>query len=184
VKKLVDLSVHEFVEAVASADEPVPAGGSVSALTGAASAALLALVCAVTERRTSSSAAKPLFALRELREKLLHLVDDDAIAYRAWMGSGRDSAERQEASARAAAVPLDIARACLAVLELTEVLDPEVHGATRMDLATARALASAAATSAAAIAEHNLTFVGDASQRRVLQDEIRRLGPPAEAHGT
>jgi Formiminotransferase-cyclodeaminase len=35
-------SVQEFVSSVASTDEPVPAGGSVTALTGAASAALLA----------------------------------------------------------------------------------------------------------------------------------------------
>jgi formiminotetrahydrofolate cyclodeaminase len=50
-RHLTDLSVAEFVRAVASPTQPVPAGGSVAALTGAVSAALLVLVCEVVERR-------------------------------------------------------------------------------------------------------------------------------------
>ena len=49
-RHLTDLSVSEFLQAVASAAQPVPAGGSVAALSGAACAALLVLVCDVFER--------------------------------------------------------------------------------------------------------------------------------------
>lgn len=42
-RQLTELSVSEFLEAVASAEQPVPPGGSVAAL-GAASAALIMLV--------------------------------------------------------------------------------------------------------------------------------------------
>ena len=45
---------------MASVDEPVPAGGSVAALTGAASAALLALVCGVQQRKRPGVSAAEL----------------------------------------------------------------------------------------------------------------------------
>jgi hypothetical protein len=40
--RLVELPVAEFVHLVSTADQPVPAGAGVAALTGASSAALLA----------------------------------------------------------------------------------------------------------------------------------------------
>ena len=72
---LIDLTVRDFVAAVASADEPVPAGGSVAALTGASSAALLALVCDVLERHTPGVLIQERERARALHQELLDLVD-------------------------------------------------------------------------------------------------------------
>jgi formiminotetrahydrofolate cyclodeaminase len=56
---LTDLSVSEFLQAVAAAAQPIPAGGSVAALTGVASAALLVLVCDALERHNPAGLTAP-----------------------------------------------------------------------------------------------------------------------------
>ncbi|HEV7666555.1 MAG TPA: cyclodeaminase/cyclohydrolase family protein, partial [Chloroflexota bacterium] len=83
--RLVDRSVGEFVAAVASAAEPVPAGGSVSALTGAASAALLVLVCGVLDRKRVDGVEVLLDRAAEVQRRLLALIDEDANAYGAYL---------------------------------------------------------------------------------------------------
>src|SRR5437868_15498651 len=87
--ELVSRSVREFVASVASVDEPVPAGGSVAALTGAASAALLALVCDVQQRRQPLRLAAESQQARDQQSRLLALVDEDAAAFRAFLDARR-----------------------------------------------------------------------------------------------
>ncbi|MBV8716067.1 MAG: cyclodeaminase/cyclohydrolase family protein [Chloroflexi bacterium] len=72
--RLADLSLYEFVQAVASADQPVPAGGSVAALAGSASAALLVLVCDVLERHTPGVMTQPRSRARDLQQQLIALI--------------------------------------------------------------------------------------------------------------
>lgn len=172
---LVDLTVRDFVAAVASADEPVPAGASVAALTGASSAALLALVCDVLERHTPGVLVQERERARLLQQVLLDLVDADARAFRAFLDTKRGSRERGEAGAGAVQVPIQIGRACLEVVGLVGAIEPHVRGAMHLDVGAARNLAEAAARSTLAIAAHNLTLVPDPMRRQMLEAEIQQV---------
>jgi formiminotetrahydrofolate cyclodeaminase len=169
------MSVGEFVAAVASANEPVPAGGSVAALSGAASAALLVLVCGVLEHHRPGVVAAQRNQAHELQRRLLDLVDTDAAAFRAFLAAERGSPARQEAATRVAETPLEIARACGQVVELSQTLDPEIGGATRLDLGAGSQMAQAAMRSALDIAEYNLSLVADSAGKAALQSDIRQL---------
>jgi formiminotetrahydrofolate cyclodeaminase len=173
--KLVELSVGDFVAAVASAEQPVPAGGSVAALTGASSAALLALVCEVLQRHSPGLPAQALDLAQRLQHALLELVDADATAFRAFLDAERGSAARRALATTAASAPLRIGQACLEVLELAQSVEPHVHGAMHLDVAAARRLAQAAAHSALDIAEHNLRLVAEPNTREALEAEISAL---------
>jgi formiminotetrahydrofolate cyclodeaminase len=88
-RRLTDRSVSEFLQAVASAEQPVLAGGSVAALSGAAGAALLVLACDVLERHAPDVLTQPRQKAADLQQKLLGLVDDDAAAFRAFLDTKR-----------------------------------------------------------------------------------------------
>jgi formiminotetrahydrofolate cyclodeaminase len=168
-KPLVDRSVRAFVASVASIDEPVPAGGSVAALTGAASAALLALVCGVLHRR-DAGVADLLARGQELQEQLVLLVDEDAEAFRAFLHS-----KSTEALDRTSQTPLDIAAACLEVVALSREVETVTRGSMVSDVRTARRLASAALASALDIAEQDVLLHADPAAQARLRQEISRL---------
>jgi formiminotetrahydrofolate cyclodeaminase len=173
--RLVDLSVARFVNLVSTADQPVPAGASVAALTGATSAALVALVCDVFERRAPGSLAPPLESAKKLRQQLLELLDQDAAAFVAFLHTEPGSSARETIEENVAAIPLRIGRTCLEVLELVRAVEAYVRGPTRLDVGTASKLARAAAESSLDIAAYNLRLVSDSATRQALQTEIVRL---------
>ena len=174
-RQLTALPVRDFVELVASSRDPVPAGASVAALTGAASAALLVLACDVIEHHNAGLLEEHRRRARDLQEQLLVLVDEDADAYRAYLTAERGSIAGQAAAARAAEVPLAIGRACSHVAELAHAVAPSATGAIRLDVSAARQLSHAASRSAIEIAQHNLGLAADAGVRGTLQKEIARL---------
>lgn len=173
--QLVELSVRDFVAAVASADEPVPAGGSVAAVTGAASAALLALVCDVVEGHSPGVLTEPLQTAQRLWRELLQFVDEDAEAFRTFLDTPRGSDARRAAGAEVAATPLRIGRTSVHVVDLVQLVEPQVRGAMHLDVDAARQLAASAAHSALNIAEYNLSLVADPTARTALRDEISAL---------
>jgi formiminotetrahydrofolate cyclodeaminase len=169
-RRLVELSVAEFVEAVASTDQPAPAGGSVLALAGAGCAALLELVCGVRQAHTPGVLERERAEAQRLRRELLALIDEDAAAVGAWLAAPPGSDARRESGRTASAVPLRIAGACSEVVTLSRYI--EVDGAVRFDVRAAERLATAAALAALDLVEANLRSAAD---RGALQDEIARL---------
>jgi formiminotetrahydrofolate cyclodeaminase len=177
--RLTDLSVVEFVRAVASAEQPESAGGSVAALTGAASAALLALVCDMHQRHSPGALGALRHIAENLQRQLLELVDHDAAAFRALVESERGSNTRLAARPRVVTVPLEIGRACSEIPEVARALETYVRGASMPpDIGAARRIAIAAGRSALDIAEFNLRLVGDQGIRDDLRTEIERLPRP------
>jgi formiminotetrahydrofolate cyclodeaminase len=172
---LIDRSVREFVAAVGSAATPVPAGGSVVALSGSCAAALLALVCEVVQRRHPEALAQERQTAERLQRLLLKLVDEDAAAYQAFLATRRGGEDRQAAINRVAATPLAIGRACLDVIALTHPLEEHTRGPMLGDVRTARHLAQAGVRTAVDLAEQNLELQPEASARRALEAEITRL---------
>jgi formiminotetrahydrofolate cyclodeaminase len=168
---LVARSVRDFVASVASTGEPVPAGGSVAALTGSASAALLALVGGVLDRKGVGGAAGLLERARALQARLLGLVDEDADAYRAYLEEKRSAGALQ----RMSEAPLEIAAACGEVVVLSADVETRVTGALLGDVRTARYLAGAALAAALDIAEQNVLLHADRAAQGRLRNEIARL---------
>ena len=131
--KLTQQTVTEFLDALAS-NAPAPGGGSVAALSGALGAALLSMVCNLTLGKKKYAAVQDdIAALVEqteaLRHRLTDLLEADvevftgvSAAYKMPRKTPEDKAARsaaiQEALKAATQVPLDVAKACVEVLDL------------------------------------------------------------------
>jgi formiminotetrahydrofolate cyclodeaminase len=172
---LVQLQVAQFVAEVGSAETPVPAGGSVVALSGSCAAALLGLVCAVAQRHQAGVLVEERQTAERLQRLLLKLVDEDAVAYQTYLATRRGTEERQAAINRVAATPLAIGRACVDVIVLSHRLDEHTRGPMLGDVRAALHLAQAGVRTAVDLAEQNLELQPDASARRALEAEIGRL---------
>lgn len=121
------MALLDLLDAFAS-NEPVPGGGSASALAGAVGASLLVMVAGLSKTRTgapeeAADLAEASSRLRPLREELTSLVDQDTDAYAAAMAAMRlpktTEAERQARAAaieaamtEATEVPMETMRAC------------------------------------------------------------------------
>lgn len=173
-----DLTVSEFVNRLAS-DEPVPGGGSASAVAASLGAALVAMVASLSEGRPryimyADVHRRTKAAGTELADRLLRIADEDAAAYTAYsvaLKLPRETAEEQaartdalQAAAKAAAeVPLRCVEACLEVVGGAELLAARCNVNASSDLDVAALLAEAAARGAAENVRVNLPSVGDAA---------------------
>src|SRR5205814_5824634 len=108
--------------------EPVPGGGSASAIAGSMAAGLLAMVSRLSTDRPkyadyALTHARALSIAESARAQLLDLADQDATAYAAFMAARKmphDTDEQQrarETASRTAArqaseAPLEVVRAC------------------------------------------------------------------------
>ena len=121
------MAVEDLLDAFASSD-PVPGGGSASALAGAVGVSLLMMVAGLPKTRTgapeeAADLSEASSRLRPLREKLTSLIDKDSEAYQSVLAAQRlpritdaDKDTRRvaiEVALRGATdVPLETMRAC------------------------------------------------------------------------
>lgn len=170
-----DLTLAAFADRLASS-EPVPGGGSASAVAAALGASLVAMVAELTQGRPKYADHAPLAQAvgpraKALAGELFDLADADADAYAACafaMKLPRESFEDKEARDRqiretavvAAEVPLRSVEGCLDVLRLAELLAGRSNRNASSDLRVASLLLEAAADGAAANVLVNLPLVG------------------------
>jgi len=185
-----DLTLGQFSDLLAS-DEPVPGGGSASALAGSMAAALLAMVSRLSTGRPKYEAyatthERALAAGEQGRARLLELADEDARAYAAFGAARRmprETADEQRARDEATRVaargaseaPLEVLRECARLVYEVEAMAGRSNLNAASDLEVAARLATAAARGAAANVMINLPMVGDDSYGGAMTAEVTQL---------
>lgn len=134
---LTDLTVKSFIDKVAGSD-PVPGGGSVSALNGALATALSAMVANLTvNRKKYEEVSEEMKSVSEkltaVTRKLIEDVDRDSDAYNRVFSAFKLPKETDEEKALrsqaiqketkyAAEVPMDVAKSVFEILPLIETV--------------------------------------------------------------
>jgi len=189
-KPLVNLTVEKFTEVLAS-ESPAPGGGSVAALCGAMSAALSAMVAALTHGKKGYEAV---FAEMEehgtraqvLRTEFLRDVDLDTEAFNRVMEAFRlprksadEQARRQlaieEATRGATLVPLGVLRRCLQAVQLAQTVAEKGNRNSISDAGVGALCAYTAAVGAYLNVCINLGGLTDQEFVRVTHSEAEQI---------
>lgn len=164
---LKDKTIEKFLDELAS-KSPAPGGGSIAALSGALSAALVSMVCRLTigkkkYREVQKEIKKILNASEKLREELTKLIDEDTKAYnqvvKAFKLSGRPDIEK--VLKQAAEVPLETAQNCKKVLELAIRVAKIGNKNALSDIKIAKLLAQTGIKAAILNVKINLSLIKD-----------------------
>jgi formiminotetrahydrofolate cyclodeaminase len=182
--------VGAFLDAVAS-DAPTPGGGSVAAVTGAAGAALIAMVCRLTIGKKGSEAfddrmTEIVNLADDSRPALLALADRDAAAFEGVMAAfklPKDTDEQkaarseaiQRATADAAAAPLEVARRSAALMDVVVEVIEHGNPNAASDGASAAAALHASVVAAVANVEINVASLKDAEESARMSEEAWAL---------
>jgi formiminotetrahydrofolate cyclodeaminase len=185
-----DMSLESFTYATASRD-PVPGGGSVSALAGCLAASLAAMVAALTLKKEAyADRAQEMRRLHDaaadLQKELLDAVDRDAQSYREVLSAYRlarstEAERRQRAAAiqdafrHATEVPMQVAEAALQVLELAGTAVHRGNPDMRTDAGVGVLLARSAALGALMNARINLGSLRDKDFTAQMEERIETL---------
>jgi formiminotetrahydrofolate cyclodeaminase len=193
------LTLAELLDAFAS-NQPVPGGGSASALAGAVGASLLIMAAGLPKTRHGTDEEREALndaasRLRPLRDELAALVDRDSNAYTSVIDAfrlpksndGEQAARRdaiETAMHAATEAPLATMRACERVMREAETVASGGAPSAASDVAVAIELLKTAARGAAMNVDTNLAtvkdeeYVGRVSQeRRDLEQAIENLLP-------
>jgi len=197
-ERLTDLTVRSLIERLGTRD-PVPGGGSASALAGAMAAALIRMVVELSVGGPRAEGHED--ALNDIRmaavsrqAELLSLAEQDASAYDAVVRARklpRDSEHERAARTRkvdaalaeATRVPLATARTASAVLDLTGSLAPIGNVNAISDVGVAALLASASLGGAVLNVEINLPYVTDEALRNEAAAGIAALLATVDERG-
>lgn len=185
-----DLTLAEFAEKLAS-PEPVPGGGSASAVAASLAASLVAMVASLSQDRPKYAEHAALYELaipaaQRLSKQLLDVADEDAAAYAACAFAlklpreafaDKEYRDQQvKAAAQVAAeVPLRCVEHCREVLVLTEALSGRSNQNASSDLRVAALLAEAAGHGAAENVLVNVPLIGASDWTRVAEQRVAAL---------
>jgi glutamate formiminotransferase/formiminotetrahydrofolate cyclodeaminase len=170
------MKLHEFA-AELSTDSPAPGGGSVAALCGSLSAALSAMVAALTWSKKGLEDRRPTMLRvgtrgQTLKDWFLNAVDADTEAFNAVIAARRLPKKTEEekrardeaielANQEATRVPLRVLEHCVEALDLAAEVAAQGNPASVSDAGVAGACASAAAEGAALNVRINLPGLTD-----------------------
>lgn len=182
------LTLDRFTEALASA-EPVPGGGSASAVAASLAASLLSMVARLSVDRPKYAAfdathRRALAAGEQARARFLALADEDAGVFRTFstalkLPRDTDEAIRQRKAALetaaldAARVPLEVVRLCHAIADQLEAMAGRSNLNAASDLDVGALLCDAAARGAGANVVINLDTVPDLPESGPMLAELQ-----------
>jgi formiminotetrahydrofolate cyclodeaminase len=194
--KLTDKTLVDFLDALASS-APAPGGGSVAALSGALGAALVSMVCNLTLGKARyADVQDKISALLQrseaLRHQLTNLLEADVQAYTGVSKAyGMPRATDEEKAARSAAiqealkgatvVPLQVAEACVNVLQLCTPAAEMGNVYAVSDAGVAAVMAEGGLRSAALNVIININAIKDRTFADEMQGKLDELlaGKPA-----
>ena len=190
---LTGLTIKDFISKVISND-PVPGGGSVSALNGALAAALSAMVANLTVGRKKYAEVNDLMQelstrFEKLSQKLIEDVDRDSDAYNRVFAAFKLPKEtdeekqlRSEAIQKetkyAAQVPMEVARAVYEVLPQIDAIAQKGNSNAVTDACVSMMCARTAILGALLNARINLTSIKDEAFVNAMREEADTI----EAH--
>lgn len=190
---LTELTIQDFIKKVISND-PVPGGGSVSALNGALAASLSAMVANLTIGRKKYVEVNDLMQelggrFEKLAEQLIADVDRDSDAYNRVFAAFKlpketdeEKAIRSEAIQKetkyAALVPMEVARAVHAVLPMIDTVARKGNSNAVTDACVSMMCARTAILGALLNVRINLTSIKDETFVNAMRNEADTI----EAH--
>jgi formiminotetrahydrofolate cyclodeaminase len=170
------MALADFFDALGSND-PVPGGGSASAVAGALGASLLLMVAGMQRTRSgtpeeTADLAEAAARVRPLRDRLTILVDKDsdayagvAAAFKLPKGSDQEKGTRtaaiQAASRQATDVPLETMRTCRDALRHAVIVARNGNRSAMSDVGVAIELLMAGVKGAGLNVDINLTGLSD-----------------------
>ena len=176
MSKLVDMNVNDFLDELAS-NSPAPGGGSVAALSGALGTALSSMVCNLTIGKENYDEVQDeikdvLEKSEKLRIKLTNLIDEDTNAFNDVMNAFKmpketeqQKDERKKAIQNgykiAAKVPLETAKTCEEILDITMIIAKIGNKNSITDVAVSALMAQAGVKSAILNVRINLGSIKD-----------------------
>lgn len=179
-----------FVDTVA-ANTPTPGGGSVSALAGALSAALGAMVCGLTVGKkkyldVTEELRAVLKKIESIRPELTFLIEKDAQAFDGVVAARRlpkytefEIAQRnaniQEATLAASSVPLEVMEQTVSLMELLPIVAEKGNVNSISDIGVANNMALTAVKGAMLNVKINLPGLEDQSRRTDLNNKAGSL---------
>ena len=183
---LTELTIKDFISKVISND-PVPGGGSVSALNGALAAALSAMVANLTVGRKKYAEVNDLMQelstrFEKLSQKLIEDVDRDSDAYNRVFAAFKLPKEtdeekqfRSEAIQKetkyAAQVPMEVARAVYEVLPQIDAIAQKGNSNAVTDACVSMMCARTAILGALLNVRINLTSIKDEAFVNAMREE-------------
>jgi len=187
---LASLGLNEFLEKTASKD-PVPGGGCVAAMSAATAAALTGMVANITiGKKKYVEVEEEMKAIAEkaatLREKLLNDINRDADSFNEVMAAFKlpketdeEKAVRtnavQEATKKAAQVPLEVAKEAYGMMEIIEAVVVKGSANAVTDGAVAAMMARTAVLSALYNVKINLSSIKDEAFVADLAQQVKQL---------
>ncbi|MBD5299591.1 MAG: cyclodeaminase/cyclohydrolase family protein [Bacteroides sp.] len=193
--KLQNLTINEFLEKTYGSD-PVPGGGSVSALCGSLAAALGQMVTALTiGRKKYADVEEDMLRLapemEEARNKFVSFIDEDAAAYQTVFNAfklPKDTDEEkalrkeaiQKATLAAALVPLEVARTAVGIMDSIQEIAVKGNRNAITDCCVAMMCARTAAFGAILNVRINLSSLDDKEIVSQLENECMALHDEAE----
>lgn len=193
-----DYTLVDLLDAFAS-NEPLPGGGSASALAGSLGVSLLVMVAGLPKTRSGPSVpeeatdlAEASSRLRPMRDRLAGLIDRDSEAYRSLIAAMRlpkDSDEEQVARTEAiqaalrdaTEVPLQTMRECQQALAGAVVVARNAHRPAASDVAVAIELLMAALRGSGLNVDVNLAGITDAHYSERIRTERDQLAADSAA---
>ena len=194
--KLQNLDLKEFL-AKTCGNDPVPGGGSISALCGALSSALAEMVTGLTVGRKKYAEVEDEMKciaprMAAAQQKFLNFIDEDADAYNVVFQAFKmpketdaEKASRSEAiqiaTLKAAEVPLEVARTAVGIMDDIRVIAEKGNQNAVTDACVAMMCARTAAFGAILNVRINLTSLKDENIVEMLSNECQSLHDEAEA---
>lgn len=193
--KLQDLTIKEFLEKTFGKD-PVPGGGSVSALCGALAASLGEMVTALTIGRKKYADVEEemlVYApqMESARRKFLDFIDEDAEAYQMVFDAFKLPKETedeqkirhdmiQKATLHAAMIPLRVAETAVGIMSAIFEIGSKGNRNAVTDACVAMMCARTAAWGAILNVRINLTSLDDKEKVKELENRCMALHDEAQ----